>query len=131
LYSQRYQRHFDTRSIQAAIITLLVCSSVAANSRLSRLLLANPVMLFIGRISYSIYIWQQLFLGPQSRPFLRSLSALPIKFAAIVVVASLSHFFIEKPFIQYGRTLLRKYSVADVNELLSRPANIVTIPAIQ
>ena len=124
-------RHFDTRSIQATIITLLVCGSAAANSRLSRLLLANPIMLFIGRISYSLYIWQQLFLGPQSRPFLRSPSALPIKFAAIVVVASLSYFFIERPFIQYGRTLLRKYSVAGVNERVNHPANIVSIPVIQ
>jgi len=118
-------RHVDIRSIQAIIITLLVCGSAAADSQLPRLLLANPVMLFIGRISYSLYIWQQLFLGPQSRPFLRSPAALPIKLAAIIVVASLSYYFIEKPSIAYGRTLLRKPAMAKANQLVNCSGNTV------
>jgi peptidoglycan/LPS O-acetylase OafA/YrhL len=114
--------HFDVRSLQAAIITLLVCGSATATSRIPRLLLANNLALFIGRISYSLYVWQELFLGPQSRPFLRSPAALCLKFAAIMIVASLSYYLIEKPFIAYGRSLLRSSGTVKVQELVSSPA---------
>lgn len=114
--------HFDVRSLQAGIITLLVCGSATAGSRIARLLLANNVALFIGRISYSLYIWQQLFLGPQSHPLLRSPAVLIVKFAAILAAASLSYYFIEKPFISYGKTLVRKSSAMEVQELWRSPA---------
>jgi peptidoglycan/LPS O-acetylase OafA/YrhL len=114
--------HFDVRSLQAAIITLLVCGSAAANSRIPRLLLANKVALFIGRISYSLYIWQQVFLGPQRHQILRSPASLVCKLAAIVAVASLSHYLLEKPFIAYGRGLLRRPKEVEMQGSLRAPA---------
>jgi peptidoglycan/LPS O-acetylase OafA/YrhL len=98
----------DMRSVQAAILTLMVCGSSVANSRFVGALLANPVMLYLGRISYSIYIWQQLVLGPSSHAFLRSPAALLLKYSAVIAIASLSFYFIEKPFIAYGRRLLER-----------------------
>jgi peptidoglycan/LPS O-acetylase OafA/YrhL len=100
----------DLRSVQAAILTLMVCGSSLANARIPKLLLGNPVMLFLGRISYSLYIWQQLFLGASNYSFLRTPLALPLKFGLALAAAVLSYRFIERPFIQYGRRLLSKES---------------------
>ena len=99
---------FEVRSLQAVILTLLVCSSANGNSRLLNLLIANPVMLFIGRISYSLYIWQQLFLGPSTHPIFRSPAALILKFPIVLLVACLSFYFVERPLIRYGRRFIKK-----------------------
>jgi peptidoglycan/LPS O-acetylase OafA/YrhL len=58
----------DMWSIQALIISLMVCGSSLANGPLPRLLLANPAIRFIVKISYSLYIWQQLFSHDYSNP---------------------------------------------------------------
>ncbi len=98
----------DLRSLQALILTLIVCASSTTNPPWLRFLLTNPVVLFIGKISYSLYIWQQLFLGPSRYSAIASPLALPVKFAVSAAVAYLSYRFVEKPFIQYGRRLLTK-----------------------
>lgn len=54
--------------------------------------LQTPVLVHIGLISYSLYLWQGLFLGsPRFSPWL----AVPASF----VCAELSYFIIEKPFL--------------------------------
>jgi len=97
----------DLRSVQAAILTLMICGSSLANSRIPKLLLANPFMLFIGKISYSLYIWQELFLGETNYPFLRTPLALPVKLVVVFAVAVLSYRFVERPFMEYGRSAAR------------------------
>ncbi len=99
---------FDVRSLQATILTLMVCGTSLSNSPLLNKLLANPMMLFIGRISYSVYIWQQLFLGRSSNPMISSPRALPVKYVLVIAVACASYYLVEKPFIRYGRSLLTR-----------------------
>lgn len=98
----------DLRSIQAILLTLLVCSSAIADASLPRALLANPAVLWLGKISYSLYVWQQLFLAPSDNSFWSSLPALPLRYLAALVAAYLSFQLVERPFIRYGRTLLRR-----------------------
>lgn len=82
--------------------TVLLGAVVAApNAPIGRFL-ELPVLRFIGRISYSLYIWQQLFLGG-SRPRL----PLPFALAAILACALFSYVVIERPCMGYGRRLLR------------------------
>lgn len=98
----------DIRSIQALIIALMVCGSSLANAALPRVLLANPVIRFVGKVSYSLYIWQQLFLHDYSNPSLQSINALPAKYAGALAAATLSYYLVERPAIAYGRRLLRR-----------------------
>lgn len=65
-------------------------------------LLNNKTMVFIGMLSYSIYLWQQLVIQPHSYDFFWA--TFPINIVIIFVLAWLSYTLIETPFLK-----LRKY----------------------
>jgi len=84
---------------------LLGAIVVAPNAPIGRFLELPPVR-YIGRLSYSLYLWQQLFLtGPG--PHL----PLPLALAAVFACALLSYQFVERPSIRLGRNLLERRSV--------------------
>ena len=65
---------------------------------------------YIGRISYSIYLWHVLFFSriagiPLHARWLDVLSRNPWKFVAAFAVASASYYWIEKPFVRLGHKL--------------------------
>jgi len=70
-------------------------------SPIGKILDAPPIRL-VGRLSYSLYIWQQLFLGGDDSIRL----ALPLALAAAFICAYLSYRYIEQPFIGFGRQFL-------------------------
>jgi len=75
-------------------------------------ILNNVVLVQIGLMSYSIYLWQQPFLNRQAAAWF---NAFPQNIACALTVAAISYFLIEKPFMASG-----KYSAAiEVWALLS------------
>jgi peptidoglycan/LPS O-acetylase OafA/YrhL len=59
--------------------------------------LNNAVMNYIGKISYSIYLWQQFFtLGKPTFSF-----SAPVAILLILICANASYYFIEKPFLRF------------------------------
>ena len=97
----------DTRSVQAVLLALLVCGAGVGTSRLLAAVLGNPPMLFLGRISFSVYIWQQLFLGVASFGPLRSPLALLLKYPLILLISCGSYYLLERPAIAFGRRFLK------------------------
>src|SRR5207248_11577377 len=75
-------------------IALLIDSLVRKPSgRVGRVLNA-PAAKYIGVLSYSIYLWQQLFLDRESTA---TLATFPINIIALAVVAVGSYYVIERP----------------------------------
>jgi peptidoglycan/LPS O-acetylase OafA/YrhL len=78
---------------------------------LGRLLEASP-MRWIGRISYSLYLWQQLFLVhakiPRPLPLGR-LQDWPLNIVAVFVCASASYYLLERPLVAFGHSLSTRY----------------------
>ncbi|MEO6803771.1 MAG: acyltransferase [Granulicella sp.] len=77
----------------------------------SRFLELAP-MRYVGRLSYSLYLWQQLFFithfdagGRVSGPLSR-LQAWPYNALLVILFALFSYYLIEQPFIRLGRKLL-------------------------
>ena len=64
-----------------------------------------PVIAWIGRISYSVYLWQQLFLIPFDLKSDLWFAALPFNLFFPFLFATMSYYFIEKPLIKLGHTL--------------------------
>ena len=63
----------------------------------------------LGLISYSVYIWQQLSLGPTSMYGRHWMLSLPFFFLAPALI---SYFAIERPFIAIGRRLSKRMGAA-------------------
>lgn len=72
---------------------------------LGRLLETGP-FLFLGRISYSLYLWQELFFlrRPESS-FLRHLQDRPWNVIAVLICATASYYVVEKPLMRLGHRL--------------------------
>jgi len=83
-----------------ANLYILVFFILFPYSTLGNILELKPLK-WIGKLSYSLYIWQQLFLGSTDL-FIqyKSLSLFPYNFLMIFIFAILSYFVIEKPFLK-------------------------------
>jgi peptidoglycan/LPS O-acetylase OafA/YrhL len=89
---------------QALLFPVVMIATIAQpQAWLSRLLESHPLQ-WVGRLSYSLYLWQQLFF--HSGYHHGVLQRFPLNLALAVSCAWLSYRFVEKPAIQIGRKLL-------------------------
>jgi peptidoglycan/LPS O-acetylase OafA/YrhL len=89
--------------VAVAVAVVLFCVVTAQAGSLARAL-ANPLFVFIGKISYGLYLWHfPLFsLLDAERLHLYGLPLLAVRFAVTTVVATASYYLVEKP-IRRGR----------------------------
>lgn len=102
---------------------------------LSTRFLELPVLRFIGRLSYSLYLWHILFfipvhrnVGVTWRPLLW-LSGEPQKYIASFLVALASYYLIEKPLIRYGHKVAPPATPGHRDLDVQQPASAVTSTA--
>jgi len=104
--------HVNWRIVQMLIIyrkaavPLVLVSTVLHCDGAVKTFFEDARLRWLGKISYSLYLWQQIFLvlipGATSYPLLRQF---PINFACALVCAIGSHHLIEKPLIRIGHRL--------------------------
>jgi peptidoglycan/LPS O-acetylase OafA/YrhL len=83
---------------------LLAVTALHPRTWLGRVLNLGPIC-WIGRMSYSLYIWQELFLTPvRGRP-LGLLNTFPFNIVATFIMAALSFYLLEVPMIKMGYKL--------------------------
>jgi peptidoglycan/LPS O-acetylase OafA/YrhL len=95
-------------TLQAIVLPLLILSTALHPSAVQGRILETKPLRWIGWISYSLYLWQQLFFGVNfagSPPGLALLRKSPINLLALLVCATFSYYVIEKPFIRLGHKL--------------------------
>jgi peptidoglycan/LPS O-acetylase OafA/YrhL len=85
------------KALQAALFAVMVVATTSNPESLLSRLLETPPMRFIGRISYSLYLWQT--------PFAFSKMAWWIATPLLTLVAWCSYRFIEQPTLHLGRRL--------------------------
>ena len=76
---------------------ILVLSQIGARDSGASWFAWKPVVR-VGQISYGIYLWQQLFLGPPASGF-QNIRAFPAGVLATLAVAMASYEFLEKPLL--------------------------------
>lgn len=77
----------------ALMLIWLVCRAEGGMGRL----LNTPVLVHVGLISFSLYLWQQLFVNEKTIPLLRNL---PMCLVCAFLLAEMSYWWIERPFLR-------------------------------
>jgi len=84
----------------AALMALLPAATVAKPESWAGRVLEIPLLVWVGRMSYSLYIWQQLFLPPRPVGWWQHA---PWNLAALVLCAASSYYVVERPAIAFGK----------------------------
>ena len=94
--------------LSSALFTAILVRNLP--SKRDGLRVFNLRLHLVGVISYSLYVWQQLFLlHPVGAEPLGLLSRLPVNLLCVFAVASLSYYLLERPLIALGKRFsLRK-----------------------
>ena len=127
---ERY--HLPLFQLQLALLfpCLLMSTVLFPQSALSRLL-ELPFMRWIGALSYSIYLWQQLFLQPprglgsleRTSGFYR-LQQFPLNVVCILLCACASHYLLERRMMALGRRLSGAWASVKPGTVLPAPAGL-------
>ena len=116
--SARYQNYWDfpvgMTFCGVAISFFLLWCARNPTSVVGRIL-NSRLIAHIGVLSYSIYIWQTLFLNPDNvslfGPSLKFFYALPFSWLAILIVAELSYYLVERPSLRLRSHLIKSFGL--------------------
>jgi peptidoglycan/LPS O-acetylase OafA/YrhL len=86
-------------TFQAVFLAVILYGFLEGGPTVLHRVLETPPVLFLGKLSYGIYLWQQLVLGPPTG-FLGALRAsFPANLIVALGLALVSYFVMEKPFL--------------------------------
>jgi len=93
----------------AFVTPLLLVSTVLKPRGWLGRVLEFPPLQWVGRLSYSLYLWQQLFLvwNKWRAPAMSPMQNFPLNFALSLVCAIASYYLLERPVVAYGARLSR------------------------
>jgi peptidoglycan/LPS O-acetylase OafA/YrhL len=111
----------------AAATPLLLLGTVRRPDGLLGRILELAAVAWLGRISYSLYLWQQLFLvwDDARAPRLGFLQSPPWAIIAAFACATTSYYWLEKPMINLGRAVLRRRVTSAPAHLLHRNVGLL------
>lgn len=126
LYGSTYRDSIGF-TIDPLIVSVLILQLIAFREHAPWRWLDSRVMIYLGGVSYSIYLYQQLAVGP----FLQRLTGLPygvqliLTLAVCIALAAISYHVVEQPFRRLQRrvTLPASRVQPHVVEIVPQPAN--------
>lgn len=91
---------------EAMIVPVIIVGTVLRpRSALGRVL-ENPIMRWIGRLSYSLYLWEFFFVYYPGVPITLGVwQKFPVNLIAAVVCAAASYYLVERPLVRLGHRL--------------------------
>jgi peptidoglycan/LPS O-acetylase OafA/YrhL len=103
-YQVATRRH-DYGLHESVLLAALVAGTVLRPETWVGKALENAAVRWVGRLSYSLYLWQQIFLVPAGHGPLFLLQRFPWNFIPLLLVAVLSYELIERPMVRLGHRL--------------------------
>ena len=83
-------------TLQMLLIAAILCQLALGESPVSQFIFRNKVLGYFGKISYALYLWQEIFLVTKT-PSWGILRQFPVNVFACVLLAMLSYHVIESP----------------------------------
>lgn len=83
-------------TVQMILIAAILCQLALDGSPLSQAFFSNRLLCYFGKISYALYLWQQVFMLAKLHSW-GLLRQFPVNLAASVLMAMASYYIIEKP----------------------------------
>jgi peptidoglycan/LPS O-acetylase OafA/YrhL len=111
--------HYHARPTlwESALIPALIAGTVARPRAVVGRMLSLPAMMWVGRLSYSLYLWQQLWVPVAGMPHsLGRVQSWPFNLLAILLSAVASYYLIERPCISLGRRQIDATVKSDILE---------------
>ena len=91
---------------EATIVPVIVAATVLRPHSMLGRVLENPVMRWIGRLSYSLYLWEFFFVYYGGVPITLGVwQTFPVNLGAAVVCAAASYYLVERPLVRLGHRL--------------------------
>jgi len=85
------------RTLELGLLAILVTASVFVRGTWLFALLNWRPLAYVGGLSYSLYVWNNLFFYPEKGWWF---SVFPLNYACIVAAALASHYLVERPFLR-------------------------------
>jgi peptidoglycan/LPS O-acetylase OafA/YrhL len=98
-------------SMQNIAIVILIAYVVYIDNTTLRRLLNQPWVVHLGVISYSLYIWQQLFLTTKNTTIT---GHFPLNIVCAFFAAECSYLFLERPFLRWRRRFSEVARLQDI-----------------
>ena len=120
VFADRHRTHGQPALTTYILVALLLASSLVVKEGISYRALNLKPLVWLGGISYSVYIWQQVFLLHLPGDLLLGvLNRFPLSLACVLLVAWASYRFVEQPSIAWGSRAMRaRQKEADVMPML-------------
>ena len=91
---------------EATIVPVIIVGTVLRPRSMLGRVLENPVMRWIGRLSYSLYLWEFFFVYYPGVPITLGVwQTFPVNLIAAVVCAAASYYLVERPLVRVGHRL--------------------------
>jgi peptidoglycan/LPS O-acetylase OafA/YrhL len=107
------------RTLMAMAMPIPIIFTVLHSETLLAKILELRLVQWIGKLSYSLYIWQMLFLVPYDRP-LGLLQSFPLAFVCALGCAAFSYYLIERPSIRFGQRLSHGVAMSPKPEVVKQ-----------
>jgi peptidoglycan/LPS O-acetylase OafA/YrhL len=101
---------FCLLSVRAISVPVMILSTLHNPQTAFGKALELKAVRFVGLISYSLYLWQELFLAWDPNPYLTVVQRFPLNLAMTFLFATLSFYMVEMPLIRVGHVLSDRQS---------------------
>jgi peptidoglycan/LPS O-acetylase OafA/YrhL len=91
---------------EAAIVPIIVVSTVLRPRSVLGRVLEHPALRWIGRLSYSLYLWEFFFVYYHDVPITLGIwQSFPVNLVAAIVCAAGSYYLVERPLVRIGHRI--------------------------
>jgi len=109
------------KTLELACVAIIIIAAVSSSSPILSAVLNWRPLMYIGVLSYSLYVWNPLFLNAETHWFV---NVFPLNFIGIFAAGAFSYYVIERPVLRLKDRLRRRTMQTDSTGPLSeKPAS--------